>query len=198
MFCHNCGNQLPENAMFCTHCGARFSPAPEQEKPQAPAPRTITLPNFHMEKSILAVLILCAAILFTVLIIPACILNRGETQIVSYLYFLGDCDMPASIDNASSIEASLRFSAVFILVSLTAIVLCVLKRKNLFSVIAGLACLTVSLIDFFAYDSAFPAKSKWHLFPIGPAIVCSCAVPIVILLFLHYKRNKAAEDTKES
>ena len=31
MICKNCGQELPDNSVFCTHCGAALS----QEDPQA-------------------------------------------------------------------------------------------------------------------------------------------------------------------
>ncbi len=190
MFCHNCGSQLPENAMFCTRCGTRISPAPEQEKPQAPAPRTITLPSFHMEKSMLAVLILCAAILFTILIIPAGVVGRNS-QTSSTFYYLGECDLPYSIKNETDVEFLARFSAVIILVSLAAIVLCVFKQKNLLAVIAGLACCTISGIDILAFMNAIPEETNWKILPFGPAIIFGCAIPATIMLFVHFKANKA-------
>ena len=40
MFCKNCGNQLPDEAIFCGHCGAKVEvqPAPQQPAYEAPQP----------------------------------------------------------------------------------------------------------------------------------------------------------------
>ncbi len=40
MFCSNCGNKLPDNAKFCTECGAKIASAesqPTQQPASAPA-----------------------------------------------------------------------------------------------------------------------------------------------------------------
>ena len=34
MFCYNCGSQQPENAQFCTSCGANISKVQSQYQPQ--------------------------------------------------------------------------------------------------------------------------------------------------------------------
>ena len=43
MFCPNCGNQIPDNALFCGNCGAKIEPKqqerqtpPQQERPVPP------------------------------------------------------------------------------------------------------------------------------------------------------------------
>lgn len=35
-FCTNCGKQLPDNAKFCTGCGAKITPKPAPEAPHHP------------------------------------------------------------------------------------------------------------------------------------------------------------------
>lgn len=32
MFCYNCGKEIPENIMFCMHCGAKVADEETQEK----------------------------------------------------------------------------------------------------------------------------------------------------------------------
>ena len=39
MFCSNCGNQLPENAVFCAQCGAEVSSAPSAAQPSIETPQ---------------------------------------------------------------------------------------------------------------------------------------------------------------
>lgn len=46
MFCHNCGNELPDSAVFCNQCGERVRPAPEpapEPKPE-PKPEPVVIP----------------------------------------------------------------------------------------------------------------------------------------------------------
>ena len=46
MFCPNCGNQIPDNALFCGNCGAKIEPkqqerqTPPQQEPPVP-PQTV-------------------------------------------------------------------------------------------------------------------------------------------------------------
>ncbi len=192
MFCHQCGKLLPENTYFCPGCGA-----PKAQTPTARTPKAIALSNIQLTKSKLAVLILCAAMLFILLVLPAMLLYRyhaSQKYVYSqeYVYFLEEYDWPSAITNAADVELLLRMSLVGMLICLTAIVIFVLKGKSKSCLFAGIANCAISCIVVLSFGNAISSKYNWKSFPCGPLFYFGCALITAIILYRQYKKATGA------
>jgi len=49
MFCMNCGNQLPDGAKFCMHCGASLNGSSQAQAVTPVTPVVESIPNYPME-----------------------------------------------------------------------------------------------------------------------------------------------------
>ena len=192
MFCRQCGKPLPDNTNFCPHCGTQCSNSPENKTPAAPVLKPITLPNIQLSKQNLIVLILCAAMLFSLLVLPAMTLYRqsgSHTYSQTHIYFLGECDWPSAITNAADMELLMRMSLVGFLVCLTAIVFFTFKDNRKACLYVSIANCALSLLDVGAFANGIASKYNWKASPFGPLLYFVCALITILILYKLYKKD---------
>lgn len=220
MFCYKCGTQISDNSKFCSNCGTQINIESKPEPivaggivmcptchqtynafhntscPHCSGVSRINLSKVKFDTKTIIALVISAVMVLSMLVLPMFKLNydsnyKYKTYTIS---LLGDNYM-AGHGIRDGIVTFSRIAFIFMLAALIAIVVFKIMKKTLYSLIASGANLGILLIyDLYVHSTWMADASSYDdyatIIGAGNVICIGCAIALVVLSFLEFKKEK--------
>lgn len=99
MFCPECGSQLPENAAFCSECGAKVEPVVNQEPTQEVTPEIVKVPKSKKKIPKIAIIIPAIVLVLVVGLVSTYFVLKSQTDPKKHVKHFAEAYVGGDSDN---------------------------------------------------------------------------------------------------